>query len=249
MQALYLSVIVGAVLAGFVQGLSGFAFSMVSMSVWAWTLDPQLAAILALFGGMTGQLITAFSVRRRFDRHLLWPFVAGGLAGIPFGVWLLPHLDVELFKVCLGVVLVLWCPAMLMSQRLPRVRFGGRVADGVAGAIGGAMAGIGGFSGVVPTLWCTLRGFERDTQRAVIQNFNLTMLVVAFSLHVARGGVAVSTLPLLGLVAVAVFVPVRLGARLYIGISEATFRKIVLSLLTASGVAMLASALPALLRR
>ena len=71
MQALYLYVIVGAVLAGFVQGLSGFAFSMVSMSVWAWTLDPQLAAILALFGGMTGQLITAFSVRRRFDRHLL----------------------------------------------------------------------------------------------------------------------------------------------------------------------------------
>ena len=40
----------GAAVAGFVQGLSGFAFGMVSMSFWAWALDPRLAAALAVFG-------------------------------------------------------------------------------------------------------------------------------------------------------------------------------------------------------
>ncbi|WP_390345065.1 sulfite exporter TauE/SafE family protein [Variovorax boronicumulans] len=249
MQALYVYVIVGAVLAGFVQGLSGFAFGMVAMSVWAWTLEPQLAALLALFGALTGQVIAAVTVRRSFDKRILWPFVAGGLVGVPFGVWLLPYLDLVLFKLCLGVLLVLWCPAMLMSQHLPKVAFGGRFADGVAGAIGGAMAGIGGFSGTIPTLWCTLRGFQRDTQRAVIQNFNLSMLSVAFAVHLASGSIGRSVVPLLVLVAAAVAVPVLLGARLYIGISEVAFRKIVLSLLTLSGVAMLASALPVLLAR
>ncbi len=39
------------------------------------------------------------------------------------------------------------------------------------------------------------------------------------------------------------------GAHLCIGISEAAFRKIVLGLLTASGVALLASSLPHLLGR
>lgn len=249
MQALYVSVIVGAVLAGFVQGLSGFAFGMVAMSVWAWTLEPQLAAPLALFGALTGQVIAAVTARRSFDKSILWPFVLGGLVGVPFGVWLLPHLDLVMFKLCLGVLLVLWCPAMLMSQHLPKVKFGGRVADGVAGAIGGAMAGIGGFSGTIPTLWCTLRGFQRDTQRAVIQNFNLSMLSVAFAVHLASGSIGRSVVPLLVLVASAVAVPVLLGARLYIGISEVAFRKIVLSLLTLSGIAMLASAVPALLAR
>ncbi|MBB4224319.1 sulfite exporter TauE/SafE family protein [Variovorax guangxiensis] len=249
MQALYIYVIVGAVLAGFVQGLSGFAFGMVAMSVWAWTLEPQLAALLALFGAMTGQVIAAVTVRRSFDKSVLWPFLLGGLVGVPFGVWLLPHLDLVVFKLCLGLLLVLWCPAMLMSQHLPKVAFGGRVADGVAGAIGGAMAGIGGFSGTIPTLWCTLRGFQRDTQRAVIQNFNLSMLLVAFGIHLLSGNIGRSLLPLLGVVAVAVAVPVLLGARLYIGISEVAFRKIVLGLLTASGVALLASAVPALLSR
>jgi len=249
MQSLLLPVIFGAALAGFVQGLSGFAFGMVALSVWAWMLEPQLAAVLAVFGALTGQVIAAVTVRRGFDKALLWPFVVGGLAGVPLGVWLLPRLDLPTFKLCLGLVLVLCCPMMLLSSNMPHIRRGGRVGDAVVGAVGGVMAGIGGFAGTVPTLWCTLRGFPRDAQRAVIQNFNLAMLSVAFGIHVATGSVKASMLPLLGVVALAVLVPVLLGARLYIGISELNFRRIVLSLLTASGVALLASAVPELLRR
>ena len=43
---LTLIVVVGAALAGFVQGLSGFGFGLTAMSLWAWTLEPQLAALL-----------------------------------------------------------------------------------------------------------------------------------------------------------------------------------------------------------
>ena len=247
--SLYLLVAVGAGVAGFVQGLSGFAFGLVAMSFWAWSVEPLLAAVLAVFGALTGQVIAAVTVRRAFDKMLLVPFVVGGLAGVPLGVWLVPRLDLVLFKACLGALLVLWAPAMLMSSNLPRITRGGRIGDAVSGAIGGVMAGVGGFAGAVPTLWCTLRGFPRDAQRAVIQNFNLAMLVVAFGIHLASGNVKAPMLPLLGIVAACVLVPVLLGAKLYIGISEAAFRKIVLGLLTASGVALLASALPALLRR
>jgi uncharacterized membrane protein YfcA len=246
---LYLIVALGAVVAGFVQGLSGFAFGLVAMSFWAWTVDPKLAAVLATFGALTGQVIAAVTVRRGFDKALLLPFVLGGVVGVPLGVWLLPRLDVPLFKACLGGLLVIWCPAMLMARNLPRVTAGGRPADAVVGMIGGVCGGIGGFTGAIPTLWCTLRGLEKDVQRAVIQNFNLSMLVVAFSLQLGVGLVTVQTLPFLAIVAVAVLVPVLLGARLYIGISEAAFRQIVLGLLTLSGVALLTSSLPALLAR
>jgi len=44
-------------------------------------------------------------------------------------------------------------------------------------------------------------------------------------------------------------VPVLLGARLYVGIGEAAFRRIVLSLPTLSVVALLTSSLPSLLAR
>lgn len=249
MDSQTLIIIAGAVAAGFVQGLTGFGFGLVAMSFWAWTIDPRLAAALAVFGALTGQIIAAVTVRRGFDLKQLTPFVAGGLFGIPLGLLLLPLLDVQVFKAFLGVLLVFWCPAMLLSAHLPRITWGGRSADAVVGAAGGVMGALGGFTGVLPTLWCTLRGMEKDAQRAIVQNFNLSMLLVTMATYIATGIVSRATLPFFAIVAPALLIPSLLGARLYIGISETTFRKIVLGLLTATGVALLASSVPGLLRR
>lgn len=244
--------IAGAVIAGFVQGLSGFAFSMVSMAIWVWALDPKLAAVMAVFGSLVGQVIGVFTVPRSVAWRELAPFVLGGLVGIPLGVAVLPHLDAEVFKFGLGALLVLTCPAMLFAANLPRVALRypalGRAADSLAGAGGGFMGGLGGFTGVIPTLWCTLRGLEKTAQRTVVQNFNLTTLAVTMAAYVASGAVTRPMWPLLPIVAAAVLVPSMIGARFYHRLSEQSFRRIVLGLLTAAGGAMLVAAAPRVLR-
>lgn len=249
MDSQTLVIIAGAVAAGFVQGLSGFGFGLVAMSFWAWTIDPRLAAAMAVFGALTGQIIAAVTVRRGFDLKTLAPFVVGGLIGIPLGMLLLPQVDVQVFKAFLGALLAVWCPAMLFGAQLPRITRGGRIADALIGAGGGVMGALGGFTGVLPTLWCTLRGMDKDAQRTIVQNFNLSMLLVTFGSYIATGIISRATLPFLAIVAPAMLIPSLLGARLYIGISEATFRKIVLSLLTGTGVALLVSSVPGLLQR
>ena len=233
-------------MAGFVQGLSGFGFGLTAMSFWAWTLDPRLSAALAVFGALTGQVVAAVTVRRAWDWGRLWPFVAGGLLGLPLGLALLPRLNVPLFKGVVGLFLVVVCPLMFFAARLPRVQ-GGRAGDALAGLAGGVMGGIGGFTGVVPTLWCTMRGWAKDEQRSVIQNFNLSVLTATFAGYLLAGFITRPMLPLLALVAPAMLLPSLLGARLYARISDTAFRQVVLGLLFASGVAMLASAAPALL--
>lgn len=247
-SSVYLIVAFGAAVAGFVQGLSGFAFGLVAMSIWAWVIDPQLAAALAVIGAFAGQVIAATTVRRGFDAGLLAPFVLGGLAGVPLGAFLLPHLDIHGFKAILGSLLVLWCPAMLLSKDLPRMTVGGRFADAAIGLGGGVLGGLGGFTGTLPTLWCTLRGYERDVQRAVIQNFNLSMLAVTLVVYIASGLVTRTMLPMILVVLPAMLIPAILGGRVYVGLSEAGFRRLVLGLLTISGVALLASAVPELLQ-
>ncbi|MBB2961205.1 sulfite exporter TauE/SafE family protein [Methylobacterium sp. R2-1] len=248
LSSVYLIVALGAALAGFVQGLSGFAFGLVAMSIWAWVIDPQLAAALAVTGALAGQVIAAVTVRRGFEIGLLAPFVLGGFAGVPLGAFLLPHLDMHWFKAILGTVLVLWCPAMLLSKDLPRITIGGRIADAAIGLGGGVLGGLGGFTGTLPTLWCTLRGYDRDVQRAVIQNFNLSMLAVTLVVYIASGLITRSMLPMILLVLPAMLIPALLGARAYVGLSETGFRRLVLGLLTVSGVALLVSAVPQLLR-
>lgn len=238
---------VGAVVAGFVQGLSGFAFSMVAMSFWVWGIEPRVAAVMAVFGSLTGQLVAVFSVRRRLSFSVLAPFLAGGLCGIPLGIFILPHLNPHLFKLVVGTVLVTWCPVMLFAKRLPRITAGGRTADGLVGAVGGVMGGLGGFTGAVPTLWCSLRGLGKEQQRAIIQNFNLATLAVTMAGYAATGAVTRDILPLMPVVAIALLIPALLGARVYVGLSEVAFRNVVLSLLSLSGLAMLAAAVPRLL--
>jgi uncharacterized membrane protein YfcA len=208
-----------------------------------------MVAPLSVFGALVGQLIAAATVRRGMHWHRLWPLLAGGLTGIPLGLLLLPRLDTPSFQLGIGLLLALWCPVMLFSGRIPRLQRGGRVADGAAGLLGGLTGAVAGFAGPIPTLWATLRGWERDTLRSVVQNFNLAMLVVTLSAYAVSGLVTREMWPLLPWVAGAVLLPVLLGARLYAGIGTKTFQRVVLALLALSGAALLLRALPPLLAR
>ena len=242
-------VILGAAVAGFVQGLSGFGFAMTAIAIWAWVLDPRLTATLGVFGALAGQVFTAVTMRRSMDWRPVLPFLAGSLAGLPLGLYLLPRMDVPMFKGVLGAILVVACPLMFVAAQLPKVTRGGRTGDVVSGAIGGAMGGLGGSTGIAPTLWITLRGLDKEAQRAIIQNFNLAALGITFASYLAMGIVTRDMVPYLLVVAPALIVPSMLGRRMYIGISEQGFRKVVLGLLTLSGAAMLGSAAPVLIAR
>jgi uncharacterized membrane protein YfcA len=239
----------GAALAGLVQGISGFAFAMVAMSVWVWGIEPRVAAVMAVFGGLLGQLLSVFTVPRALRLGMFMPFLTGAVVGVPLGVGLLPYLNPALFKLVLGVFLLLCCPAMLVAHRLPAFSAGGRWADGLVGMAGGVMGGIGGFSGVLPSLWCTLRGYEKDVQRAVIQNFSLAALAVTMAAYVWSGAVTADMLPRFAIVAPALVVPAMIGARLYVGLSANAFRRVVLLLLSLAGLAMVVAALPAVFGR
>ncbi len=247
MVEIYGYAILGAVIAGFIQGLSGFGFSLVSISIWAWVLDPRMAAALAVFGGLSGQIVAAISLRRGFNLRLLAPYVLGGVVGVPLGVFLLPMLDVNMFKAALGGLLILWCPTMIFARQLPRITGGGSKSNVLVGLAGGVMGGFGGFSGVIPTLWCTLRYSDRDTSRTVIQNFNLAMLSLTMLSYILSGMVTRPMWPMFLIVLPAILIPSFIGTRIYAGFSPERFRLVVLILLTLSGFALLGSALTQML--
>jgi uncharacterized membrane protein YfcA len=118
----------------------------------------------------------------------------------------------------------------------------------MAGTVGGMMAGLGGFSGVAPALWCTLRGYDKAAHRAVQQNFNLTILAITMAALCAAGAVTHDMLMKFSIVAPALLLPAICGAKLHTGLSQTAFRRIVLVLLCFSGIAMLAASLHSIVR-
>lgn len=75
------------------------------------------------------------------------------------------------------------------------------------------------------------------------------MLAVTMLTYLGTGVVTSAMLPRFGVVVLAMLIPTVLGARVYLGLSEAAFRRLVLGLLTLSGIAMLVASLPLLLGR
>ncbi len=228
-------------LAGLVQGISGFAFGLVAMAIWTWAVAPQLAGPMVVFGSLVGQLLSLHSVRRGFDWRRITPFIAGGVCGVPLGVQLLRFVDPRDFRIGLGTLLVVYCTLMLLISRVPPVRWGGHFADGLVGFVSGLMGGLGGFTGPATTLWCTLRRWNKDAQRAVFQSFNIAIHTLTLTLYALTGAITVTALQMFALILPAVIVPTLIGSRIYLRLGEEAFRRVVLGLLMLSGIVMLVS--------
>jgi len=105
------------------------------------------------------------------------------------------------------------------------------------------MAPLSGFSGLAPALWCTLRGYNKDEHRAVIQNFNLIVLSATVASNIYSGRLQLSMWPQLSLVAGTLLLPAIWGSKIYVGMSAQAFRKTVLWLLVLAGLVMLSAVL------
>ena len=81
------------------------------------------------------------------------------------------------------------------------------------------------------------------TARHLLQNFNLAALAAAFVGLVVAGAVKREMLPLFLLLAPALMIPSLLGARIYLGLSQQAFRRVVLGVLTLSGLTMVGASL------
>lgn len=241
-------VVAGAGLGALVQGVTGFAYSIVALSFWAWTLAPEVAAPLAVLGALTGQLISLTSIRRGFEWTRIAPFLIGGAFGVPMGVLALHNIDPTRFRLVLGIVFTLYAVYGLLAAEAPRIKTGGRGLDAFVGGIGGVLGGLGGLSGSVPAIWTQVRGWKRDLRRATMQAYNIAMHCLTLTIYSRTHALNATSWKLFGLTAPLLLIASLYGARLYRGVSEKAFARIVLSLIAASGLALAIAAGRALWR-
>lgn len=233
-----LLVLAGAMSAGFVSGLAGFAFAMISLGFWAHVLAPTVAAPLIVACAAFAQIYSMRQLRRGIRLDLALPFIIGGFIGIPLGAWLLVLIDRDTFRFSVGIFLVVYTGIMLALGATPPLRWGGKTADAFIGWIGGVMGGIAGLTGAVPTIWCALRGWSREDQRGAMQPFNFALQIAAVFAYGYQGLLTQQVGLLFALALPAMIVGVAAGVALYRRIDDVWFRRIVLWLLLVSGITL-----------
>jgi uncharacterized protein len=235
---------VGALAGGFVSGLAGFRTALMALGIWLYVLPPSEAVPLVLICSVVGQSWTLPSMWRSFDLALVWPFLVGGLAGVPVGTLLVSHADPHVFKLTIGVFLLVFPVALYLSAPMA-FRFGGKVADAAIGFAGGILGALAGLSGPLPTLWASIRGWGKDQRRGVFQIFNCTVLTAALVLQTSSGLIDKDVIWLALLAFPGTILGAWLGTRCYHALSDKNFRDVVLGLLFVSGVGLVWSSIVA----
>jgi len=228
----------GALVGGIAAGGTGFAFGLAASSIWLHHIDPLQSGILVAGCGLLLHLTTIWQQRQHVEPARIWPFVVGGLFGVPIGVHFLAYTDDASLKIVLGVFLIVFGTYAFLAPKLATVTGGGRPADVSIGFLGGVLGGLGGYSGVLPTIWTQLRGWPKETARAVYQPYVIVMQAVTLAgiLWVAFDR---ADLNLLIVVLPPLFLGTWFGWKLYGKLDDRRFRQALAVLLIASGVTLI----------
>jgi uncharacterized protein len=223
----------------FIAGLSGFAFGLVAASLWLYILNPSQSAALIIGFGLLVQGYSVWKLRQALDWHRLWPFVAGAALGVPAGVTLLTRSDPRNVRIAVGVLLVAYSLHAWFRPQLKLAATGGRVSDATVGFFNGVLGGLTGLAGILVTIWCGLRGWPKEAQRAIFQPVAVAIFLMSALWLGAKGTVTAETIKFFVIGLPFLFLGTWLGLRLFGRIDEAMFRKIVLTLLFISGAALM----------
>src|SRR5215475_16139281 len=184
--AAYALLLFGALAGGFVSGLAGFGTALMALGIWLYVLPPAIAVPLVLICSVIAQISTLPSIWKTIDFSIVWPFLIGGLIGVPLGTMLIAHADPKIFKLTVGVFLLVFPTALYLSAPVA-VSFGGKVADGLIGFAGGLLGGLAGLSGPLPILWASIRGWDKEQRRGIFQIFNFSVLSASLLVQIATG--------------------------------------------------------------
>jgi uncharacterized membrane protein YfcA len=222
---------------GVTTGVAGFAMGLVVSGVWLHVITPIQTATLIVGYALVSQSYTIWKLRHALSLRKLAPFIIGGAVGIPLGTMLLTYIDPAHLRFGIGVLLVIYSVYGLARPALKPLP-GSIAADVGIGFFNGLLGGLTGLGGIIVTVWCQLRGWPKDEQRAVFQPVILAAGVMTIISFAFAGVITTETIKLylLGLPMLAAGVWV--GLKLYGKLDEAEFRKVILWLLLVAGLSL-----------
>ncbi len=223
---------------GIVTGVAGFAMGLVVSGIWLHILSPAQTAALIVGYGLLVQTYSLWKLRHALNWRAVMPFIAGGAVGVPIGAALLSYIDRDYLRTGVGVLLVAYSSYFLARPAVHTVR-ASVPADVGVGVLNGMLGGLTGLAGPIITVWCQLRGWPKDAQRAIFQPVILAAFVMT-AISLAIAGTVTPDLVKIYLMGIpALGAGLWIGLKLYGHLDDAAFRKVILILLFLSGLVLI----------
>ena len=226
-------------LAAAISSTVGFAFSAIAGAMILHYVEDGVEAVQIMMIASIGvQAYSVVGLWRSIRWHRCAPFILGGVAALPIGILLLLNLEPRIYALAIGSALVAYGLYMLLGRPV-LIKSGDRPAtDALVGALGGITGPLAAFPGACVTIWCSMRGWDKITQRAAYQPYILIMQVIGFgALYLLQGPAtrdpAVFAYALPGLAGAII------GLRIFHALTDLQFQRMINMALVASGIALM----------
>ncbi len=228
------------ILAGFVQGVVGFAFGMVSMALSTILLDARTASILIAPLALTNISIVLWSVRRAFRWQNTGSMMIGMVMGQPLGLVVLLGGSVDMVRTLIALMLIYTGASRLYhhhnnTELKPLSRWVGFVAGITGGVLGGA-TNIGG----PPVIAYSVRQpWSPEAFKAGLLSTFVVGTLVKVTILLVHGALSEPLLLSAGALIPGVIIGSLLGIRLFNRIDAERFARLVAVLVVLLGVWLL----------
>lgn len=223
---------------GIVSGLAGFAMGLVVSGIWLHILTPAQTAALIVGYGLLVQSYSIWKLRHALNWRTVAPFIAGGVIGVPLGAATLTFMNPDYLRTGVGILLVAYSSFFLFRPTVHTIRTDIKADFGV-GIVNGVLGGMTGLAGPIITIWCQLRGWHKDEQRAIFQPVILAAFILTATSLAVNGTVTLDLIKIYAMGLPMLAAGVFIGLKLYGHLDEAAFRKVILYMLLLSGIALI----------
>lgn len=221
----------------------GFGYGVVMAPAAALIIDPETAIAASLVGGSAVSLVLYAEHHPRPELREASLLAGAGIAGIPFGIWLLTEANDDLLRLCVGVAVLASALAGLVHGNVgqPR-RTDRRLLLIGSGLLSGAMRGAVSMPGPPVLLYTHWRGGSADAVRGTMFGFNGFLAIPGVVIAAIGGVLTTDALTLAAAALPGLIVGLLLGRAMRSRLGDQNFARASLALLASAAVLGIATA-------
>lgn len=224
-------------LAGFIQGLTGFGGGLVAIPLLCLIMEVKEAVPLSILSGVVITTTMAYELRRLLEWRKIMPMLVGSLPGIVAGTVLLKVADPLLINRVLGLLLIGISVFNLTFKPKP---INPPIVWGyLAGFFSGAITASVGAGGPPVIVYTTLHDWKKDEIKATLTGFFVLNGYTTAAVHAINGVITANVLHSFAVTLCFVLLGTYAGSRIGGRINRRTYLRLVYLLLIGLGVLML----------
>jgi len=168
--------------AGFVQGLSGFGFGLISMSLMPLVIGLKEAAAISTIFSLLATITTFIRHYREYNWRIGFPFLVSVCIGVPVGVFLLEKASEQVLIKVLGGMMLLFAAREFLQRSQPKSIPRPLVVP--LGLFSGALSGAFNLGGIPSAAYA----YSNPWSRGQIMAFLQVMITLSCALRIGFYG-------------------------------------------------------------